>query len=232
MTLIGGTIRPQSGACAVLVTGHGVTLNGVQVNGAGMADQYAIGIRTFKANNVTITGCNVYDCKYAGIMVLSAQTGSVTGNTISRIGVGGTVGVSNASGIAVSSQNPATDAQATDVMVSGNTVEDVPTWHALDTHAGVRITFRQNTVRNSRSPVFVTGDGAGRRSTDCDVDDNHVYAGGTPYWALTSVYSTGGYLRNNTISGWPSGQEILTTSGGDPNATAVNLTISGNTVTP
>jgi hypothetical protein len=165
-------------------------------------------------------------------MVLSADTGSVTNNTIRRIGVGGTVGVTNAYGIAISSQNPSTDAQSTDVMVSGNTIEDVPTWHALDTHAGVRVTFKQNTVRNSRSGIFVTGDSAGRRSTDCDVDDNDVYAGSTAYWALTVVYATNGYLRNNTIYSWPSGQEILLSSGGDPDAVPINLTVSGNTIVP
>ena len=69
------------------------------------------------------------------------------------------------------------------------------------------------------------------RSLDNDVNGNTFQAPtGSIHYAITSVYSTGGFIRNNAIVGWPSGREILTTSGDDAEATAIDLTITGNTV--
>jgi hypothetical protein len=71
------------------------------------------------------------------------------------------------------------------------------------------------------------------RSLDNDINGNMFSAPATAdHYGITSIYSTGGSIRNNTIAGWPSGHAILTTSGSDAEATAVNLTISGNTIVP
>jgi hypothetical protein len=68
------------------------------------------------------------------------------------------------------------------------------------------------------------------RSLDNDVNGNTFYAPtASTHYAITSVYSTGGYVRNNVAVSWPSGYDLLTTSSGDPDATAINLTVSANT---
>lgn len=184
--------------------------------------------------NFVVESNHVYDGVYAGIMVLSGQGGRIAGNTVQRIGVfGAAANENNAYGIALSrgGGNLTTDPRSADIVVSGNTVEDVPTWHAFDTHGGERITWTGNISRGSRSGIFVTGSG-GLRSLDNDINGNTFYAPpGADHYAITSVYSTGGYVRNNSIIGWPSGHEILTTSGSDASATAVDLTVSGNTIT-
>jgi parallel beta-helix repeat protein len=213
-----------------------------------------MGVFVYSSSNVTIRNCSisnfglagmwldhvtaarldrntVRDVVYAGIMVLSGSGGSITNNTVERVGVNAT-GLpegTNAYGIALSQKNPAVDPPTTDFTVSGNTVTDVPSWHAFDTHGGQRITWTGNTARGSRSGFFITA-GSGR-ALDNDINGNTVYGFAGSYWAITSVYSTGGYVRNNTIVGWPSGREILTTSGSDATSKAVNLTISGNTIT-
>jgi hypothetical protein len=180
----------------------------------------------------------IHDAVYAGIMVVSGRDGRISGNSIQRIGppAASTTDAtgSNAYGIALTRGDGslAADPRSTDIVVSDNTVEDVPTWHAFDTHGGQRITWTGNVARGSRSGIFITGsespDGT-LRSLDVDVEGNTLYApSSADHYAITSVYSTGGQVRDNTIVGWPAGHGLLTTSDGDPLATAVDLTISGN----
>lgn len=175
---------------------------------------------------------HVYDGVYAGIMILSGERGTVQGNTVQRIGVvGSATNGGNAYGIALSQLNPATDAPTADFTVSGNTVEDVPTWHAFDTHAGQNIIWTGNTASGSRFGLFVTGSDAGGRALNNDIHNNRFEAPtNANQYAIVSVYSTGGDIHDNTIVGWPSGHAILTTSGGDPTATAQSIVIGPNSI--
>lgn len=211
---------------------RGLTIRNARVGTLGYGGMY---IR--HASGFTVENNLVQDGVYAGIMVISGRGGRIVGNTVQRIGVyGAAANGNNAYGIALTrgGGDLATDPRSADIVVSGNTVEDVPTWHAYDTHGGERITWTANVARRSRSGIFVTGSSSPSgtvRSLDNDVNGNTIYApADADHYAITSVYSTGGYVRNNTIVGWPSGRAILTTSGGDPTATAVNLTVSGNTI--
>jgi hypothetical protein len=189
-------------------------------------------VRAYKVTDLTVSTATVQDCVYAGIMGLSLVRGSVSANTVSRIGVyGSAANGNNAYGITMSQQNPLTDAHSADTVVSDNIVENVPTWSGLDTHGGQRIKFLRNTVRGTYRGIFVTGDANGGRSTDVVTDSNRVEAPSSVHQsAINYVYSTGGFLTNNTIVGWPSGSTILTSCCGDPAATAINLTISGNMI--
>jgi hypothetical protein len=191
------------------------------------------------ATGFAIEANTVQDSVYAGIMVLSGTSGSISGNTVRRIGVlGAEVNGGNAYGIAITrgERDLAADPRSADVTVSGNTVEDVPTWHAFDTHGGERITWTGNTARRSRSGIFITGSSSPEgivRALDNDVDGNTFHAPENPdHYAVTFVHSTGGFIRNNVIIGWPMGHVIAIRTAGDPAATAEDLTISGNTVTP
>ena len=176
----------------------------------------------------------IEDAVYAGIMITSAKGGLVQGNTVRRIGVyGASANSNNAYGIAISSNNPSVNPQSTDVVVDGNLVEDVPTWHGLDAHAGIRIKFTNNIVRRARDGIFVTGDGAGRRSQDVVTSGNRIEApAGADQYGITYVFSSGGQITNNNIIGYPSGHALLTTSSGSTDATAVNLIVSGTSSDP
>jgi hypothetical protein len=211
---------------------RGLTIRNSEIGTLGYGGLY---IR--HAAGFVVEGNLITDGVYAGIMVISGQGGRIAGNTVQRIGVvGAGANGNNAYGIALSrgGGDLATDPRSADIVVSGNLVEDVPTWHGLDTHGGERITWTGNTVRRSRSAIFVTGatsPSGSIRSLDNDVNGNLFYApSGADHYAVTSIYSTGGYVRNNTIVGWPAGHEILTTSGGDAAATAVNLLIDNNLI--
>jgi hypothetical protein len=176
----------------------------------------------------------IADVVYAGIMITSARGGLVQGNTVGRIGVyGAGANSNNAYGIAISSNDPSVNPQSTDVVVDGNLVEDVPTWHGLDSHAGIRIKFTNNIVRRARDGIYVTGDGAGRRSQDVVTSGNRIEApAGADQYGITYVFSAGGQVTNNNIIGYPSGHALLTTSSGSTAGTAVNLIVSRTSSDP
>ena len=177
LTIIGGTLHFPSGTTGLSITHNDVTIDGMTIIGtqyAHWAEDYAIlaegtqaspltgvvirnshissvgksGIQTKYTSGAVISNNTVEDAAYSGIVVFSAIGGSISGNTVRRIGY--TIPSSelpegsDAYGIMVNDQGGAPSA---DVMVSGNTVEDVPTWHGLDTHGGQRISFINNIVR-------------------------------------------------------------------------------------
>jgi hypothetical protein len=165
----------------------------------------------------------VEDAVYAGIMVTSAKGGLVQGNTVRRIGVyGASANSNNAYGIAVSSNNPSVNPQSQDVVVDANLVEDVPTWHGLDTHAGIRITFTNNVVRGAWRGIFITGDGASRRNNGVTVSGNRIEAPATnDRWGIQWVFGDNGTAMKNNLIGWPYGTDVLQQSN-------TGLSISGN----
>ena len=233
LTLIGATVvGPQSAVYnsaqnGILVENvAGLTLEGCTIRRFG-----GEGIRVVGGSNLTIRNCTVEDIVYAGMMVISVVGGLIAGNRVSRIGVQGSGANSgNAYGIALT-QMVASSPPTTDFIVEDNVVDGVPTWQGLDTHGGDRITWRRNTVRGCRDGIYITGWPAPARATDNIIEDNLVEnTTGSNQYGITSVYSTGGAVRNNTIKGWLSGHAILQTSGGVAEATAVNLAVSGNVI--
>lgn len=256
LTLVGATITTGRSQTGLTVTASNVRLVGLRITGPQAtsynSDERAIDVlgpvdgvvirdsvlRRFgygaiyvkNATNFTIRDNTIQDAVYAGIMVLSSVGGRISGNLVERIGVvGASANSNNAYGIALT-QATASSRRSSDIVVSNNTVRDVPTWHGLDTHGGARITWTGNTVRGSRSGIFITGWSTNRALDNVISDNVFYYPAGSNHYAITSVYSTGGSVTHNTIVRWPQGHAILTTSGDDPIAKAIDLTISGNII--
>ena len=160
-------------------------------------------------------------------MIISAAGGRVDGNVVRRVGVKGseTKG-GNAYGIAVSNEG---GALSTDVVVDGNVVETVPTWHGLDTHAGVRITFSNNTVSGSPRAMFVTSDGDGRSPASITITGNRFLKPvlTVDRKAVTTYAADGVTVTGNTASGWGAGNFFH-----DYLGKSTGVVVSGNTVTP
>jgi hypothetical protein len=177
---------------------------------------------------------DVHDIVYAGIMVISGQTGLVDANTVTRIGVyGAEANGNNAYGIALEDQGlPVTS----DFTVSGNLVTDVPTWHALDTHGGQRITFRGNVVRRASRGLFLTSsEASGSRASGVVVADNQFLSPDSVTFNLTPItlYAVvGATFTGNTISGWGSSSPTSALPYYDYGGLSSGLTASGNTVAP
>ncbi len=267
LTITGGTLRFPSGTTGLSITHNDVTIDGMTIIGtqyAHMANDYAIlvlgstaspltgvvirnshisssgkeGIEANHASGAIISNNTIEDVVYAGIIVFSATGGSISDNTVRRIGY--TVPASelpegsDAYGIMVNDQGAP---RSSDVMVSGNTVEDVPTWHGLDTHGGQRISFINNTVRRCRRGLFITSSPAsGAYATDIVVTGNQLLSPAPITLATTAVtlYAVdGATFTGNTIAGW--GDRASATAAKpyyDYGALSTGLSATGNTVTP
>ena len=264
LTIIGGTLRFPSGTVGLSITHSDVTVDGMTITGAQYAhwaEDYAVlaegtqaspltgvvirnshvssvgktGIQTKHTSGTVISNNTVEDAAYSGIVVLSAIGGSISGNTVRRIGY--TIPSSelpegsDAYGIDVEDQgSPA----SSDVVVSGNVVEDVPTWHGLDTHGGQRISFVNNTVRRCRRGLFITASPAsGAHATAIIVSGNQLLAPmlPDPTTAVTLAAVYGATFTNNTITGWGPNSPTSAQPWFDYQGQSTGLTASGNTVT-
>jgi hypothetical protein len=141
--------------------------------------------------------------------------------------VGAAANSNNAYGISASNtESPV----SSDVSISSNTVEDVPTWEALDTHGGLRITFANNTVLRSRRGVMLTSGVGNANATDIMVTGNQFLSPvsvpvGSQY-AVAPVDTLNATITGNTISDWGFGHDLIRTYAN------TNLVYSGNTVSP
>jgi parallel beta-helix repeat protein len=265
LTIIGGTLRFATGTIGLSITHNDVTIDGMTIIGtqyAHWANDNAIlvlgstaspltgvvirnnhissvgktGIQTKYTSGSVISNNTVEDAAYTGIVVFSAAGGSITGNTVRRIGY--TIPSSelpegsDAYGIMVNDQGGAPSA---DVMVSGNTVEDVPTWHGLDTHGGQRISFINNIVRRVRRGLFITGSPAsGAHATGIVVTGNQLLSPSPltdPTTAVTLAGVYGATFTGNTITGWGPNSPTSAQPWFDFQGQSTGLTASGNTVT-
>jgi len=232
LTISGGQLTVPSGRVGLRVTANNVTIEGIQIVGpdkttynGGEYGIYALGTPGAPIRGLTIHGVNIgsfgndgiyakyvanlvvsgsaiHDIVYAGILVISGQTGRIENNLIQRIGVRGAAANSNnAYGVALTDQG---GSPTSDFAVSGNTVEDVPTWHALDTHGGQRISFTNNTIRRSSRAIFITISPS-NRATNVLVSGNHLLVPAPVHFNLEAVttYDTVGVtITGNTITGW------------------------------
>lgn len=181
----------------------------------------------------------VDDMCYTGMMICSCSSGTIDYNTVRRIGEswftgGNRTGIdNNAYGIALTHQ--LVNTVTSNVTVTHNTIEDVPSWHGLDTHSGADCTFSYNTIRRCSRPVFITTTVA--NALRVAVDNNRIEGPGTVannLTAITFAYTTSCSATNNAISSlYPSANQF--TGGGnvkvyDYTLASTGLVVSGNTL--
>lgn len=256
LALVGATIRVPASQKGLVVTSSGVTLDhltilgahsttynaaetGIYANGSaaspivnlvirnsqvGVFGQSAVWLR--HVSSVTVTSNTIHDTVYAGIMILSGLGGTISHNTVQRIGVVGSGANSgNAYGIALSD----TEAPATSgISVDRNTVTDVPTWHALDTHGGRNLSFTNNTVLRSSRGIFITTDNLGNRATGVLVQGNNLGSPAPVTFNLAAVTTYDADQVTITGNSWSAGWGG--SYFGDYQGLSTNLVVSNNTV--
>ena len=187
----------------------GLVIKSSTINRCGYGGMYL-----YYVSGATIASNKVTNSVYAGILLSSVSDSRVQGNTISGVGLAGSAqNDNNAYGITATAEG---GSPSTDVVITGNIVENVPAWHGLDTHGGVRITFSNNTVRGARRAIFLTGGPTGAvvtgntlvaptaaQQADCPSDAPATYC--TDIRGI-SVAGGSGTITNNTGTGWPSGR--------------------------
>ena len=105
-----------------------------------------------------------------------------------------------------------------------------PTWHALDTHAGRRISFVDNVVERSPRAIFITTDGQGNRPMDIEIRGN-LFGDPSPVvrnlTAVTTYRADGVTIAGNTAIGWPRGGFYT-----DFEGQSVDVVMSDNRIVP
>jgi hypothetical protein len=201
---------------------------------------FETGIEVRHVVDLVIEGCTIEDSVYAGILVFSGLSGRISHNTIRRTGYYTPLDTSfenNAYGIAltrVANDDFATNPRTSDFLIEGNTVEDVPYWHCLDTHAGERITFKDNVTRRCPRAIFITTDGIGTQPTDVTIVANRLEEaievdGGTDAVAITLVNLKGGTIERNAVSASYPRPHVFDYLGLDP-AGSSGVSVVGETV--
>ena len=206
-----------------------VPLRNLTIRGCEISSFGGYGIYMRYVERPIIADTRIHDIVYAGIHVMSGHGGLLIRNRIQRIGVTAAdlPGEGNAYGITLSriaSGDVFRDPPTSDFSVVGNTIEDVPTWHAIDTHAGLRVSIKGNVVRGAMRAIFVTSDADGNKSTDVVVSGNFLVAPlpRDNLIAVTIVDTVGVRVTGNHIStGWRAGVY-------DYGDSSVDLLVSGN----
>jgi hypothetical protein len=150
--------------------------------------------------NVEIRGCVFEHIGYAAVMALSAANWIVNENRIDDVSPGSS---QNAYGIAFTRHGSSGDLQAyplsIDCQACNNLVQNIQVWTGIDTHAGQRITFSENTIINCRLGINVgpvAQPTAGFAPADVVIANNIIHAGNTGSNAYRGIGS-GGYDSSN-----------------------------------
>lgn len=132
-----------------------VPIKGLKIQRCTIAGFAKYGVEAHHVHGPVIESNTIEKVTYGGIMVLSGKGGRITRNTIRNITQRT---FKNSYGIALSRMHTMSIAEApqtTGVLVDGNTIDGVPEWEGIDTHAGRDIRILNNTVRNCKIGIAV-----------------------------------------------------------------------------
>lgn len=208
-------------------------LNNVAISGCTITNAKSAGIWVQFCIGCMVKNNSITSVSYAGILLEACQSGCVVSdNAVATVsssngpssGTAPAGLVTNAYGIVVTTDGLGHLSQ--DTVVSGNFVNNVPTWECYDTHAGLRITFIGNIGINCRKGQQITTDGSTTAPQYDKVIGNHFQcATGLPIYPGGPSTSIGDACLY--VSGVPSGnlsKEIivadnLIVGGGSTNST-------------
>jgi len=191
MTYDGSTLGldPLSTAIWIAGTGHDNAapnyISDIKIDDNAISAWGNYGIQFLFVSDFSATNNRISHISYGGINVSSGLRGTISGNSVSHIYAADDPS-NNAYGIAIGRYYKKFTGELTslprsaDINVISNTIEDVPLWEGLDTHAGERIAFIDNTVSNTRVGIMV--------------GTNKNYSGAYQYAALDVT------VRGNTIT--------------------------------
>lgn len=224
-----GTYAGDSDGILVNGSKMGTVLSDIRIWNMNITNYNGDGIQLRNVSNFKILDNSIKYVNYSGILALSVSKGIISGNTVDTITY-----PPNSYGIALtraSTTDLNQDPPSTDVVVSGNHVENNTVWEAYDTHGGKRISFIGNTANNTKVCIAasIAQDAAGTQTViapqEITISGNvcRSQVSGTAGYgialtgngsAVTGViaYEASGLIIGNTISGY--GTQSDSTSGG------------------
>lgn len=150
------TLANNSHAVRVVGTSAGARLRDVLIENVKINNWQQYGVYSDLAENLDVHDCEMNGIHYAGVGLLSPRGFKVVGNNISTIQ--GLATNNNGYGIFASRLSSFTETDrpmAQKGLIAFNTVDGVPTWEGIDTHAGVDIHIIGNKVFNTRVGIAV-----------------------------------------------------------------------------
>jgi hypothetical protein len=150
------TLATGSYAIKVVGTSASNRLRDVLIDNVAINNWQQYGVYSDLADNLEVAGCEINGIHYAGIGLLSPRGFKVVGNKVATIQ--GLATNNNGYGIFASRLSNFSEAdrpQAQQGLIGFNTVDGVPTWEGIDTHAGVSINIIGNKVYNTRVAIAV-----------------------------------------------------------------------------
>ena len=182
-----------------------VTIKNCTISGLSFVGIYTDTLTT----NLTVDNNTISHVSYAGILTKGTTNSKITRNKIDHVGDHGhQTPDCNAYGIVITMDYGADP--STDILIDGNTVTDVPLWHGLNSHGGLRLTFSNNTVRRSARAIFITNaaEGGAEDAHDCIIINNDlgepksdVPAGGTDSNCAITLYKSFNTIVDNNKTG-------------------------------
>lgn len=183
----------------------------------------------------------ITDIAYAGILLASCSNSIAKGNIITNVNL--TAGLTTgAYGIATTATSGSVTVypMSSDILITGNSVENIPSWEAYDTHGGLRINIIGNIAKNVRCGaslgLVVTQAIA---ATNCSVIGNVFYCNVNAKQGITvsgdgahgsvTCYATDNVIANNQLYNCGDG----TTGNGGAGIMlqdTQNSTVSGNLI--
>ena len=241
MTGTGSAYDPGEQAINVVGTSAARPLSNIKIVNNTINDIGFQGIQTRWLTDFIISGNIISNINYAAIMILSSQRGVISNNDVDS--VTGT-GLTNAYGIAMTVQvvnNFTTDPRSSDIVLTGNSVSNVPLWDCYNTHLGQRIVFSQNSCYNANvafdigganlstaAPIdiVVSGNVMDSGATDGSRQAGISFTGGLSAVGCSSCAKITGSITGNTIRNF--GAAGVGISGEIYMHDTLNVTITGN----
>jgi hypothetical protein len=135
----------------LLVIKRPLTLIGAKVDASVGVGDTVYGVHLDNAHDVTLRSCDFGKASYCGVMGISSWNIRIEACTVHDI-------VNkrpdfNAYGIAASDYG---SNRSHDWAIVGNTIDNIPNWHGIDTHGGQRITIEDNVIHRTNRAIFIT----------------------------------------------------------------------------
>ncbi len=197
LVLVGpGSASFASGSNAITASGTfnaGVAptyISDVEVTNVSIRDWNEVGILASYVRRFYAQGNTIKDVNYGGLITTSVSGCRIVGNTVDTV-VGNGASPSLAYGIALSrdtsdSGELTSQPRTSDCTVVGNVLKNVPTWEAIDTHGGERISVVGNVIYNAKNGISI---GSANNSS------------GTPTYAPLDVTVTGNSMDSAVTDG-------------------------------
>lgn len=127
---------------------------GLQISDAKIQELSQWGIYLEHVHAFSVKDSQLQNIAYGAIAMLSCVGGEVTGNTITNVSMPSPfVGAYGIMMTRNSTQTISVAPRTSNILVSGNIVDGVPTWEGIDTHGGQNLTITGNKVFNCNTGI-------------------------------------------------------------------------------